>query len=313
VSTRLFANGPVDFTIVFRKYFCDFISLLMDNHDIIECAVGINVHSLEWEIMHKKMASIAGNNWIAGDFSNFDGSIPAQFMQVVGSIVNRVYDDGETNFNVRDTLMVNIYNSVHIDGADVYRLFKANPSGNPFTAVMNSMVNTMLMLYAWIDTGHSLSDYSACVQACNYGDDNILKVAPGIENFTMKTIAKSLEPLAIKYTPAQKGDEAYDYIDESEVTFLKRKFVWDDSIDRWLAPLDKESMIEMLYWSPAGLPGWDAVEDTVRSFLAEAVHHGRDFYNAWCILLRHEWEDVGRSLDVSFISWDAHIRRMYSQ
>lgn len=310
-KTRLFANGPVDYTVAFRIYFADLCEFVQTQRLDMECAIGVNPASNEWGVLLARLNEIEGDNFIAGDFKNYDGSIPPQFMQAVGSLVNRLYDDGEVNANVRDVLMYNIYNSIHLNGADVYQVFKANPSGNPFTTVMNSLVNTMLMLYAWMRMGYSLADYHRFVRAINYGDDNVLKVSPHCPKFTMKTIAVALQDLDIVYTPAKKNDVNYDYLPLEEVTFLKRHFVYDESIAYWQAPLEEDSFVESLYWYTDGMPVWDAMESISDSFLLEAVAHGRAYYNDSCTRIRELWASHGKLYANAFRPWDEHISRMF--
>jgi hypothetical protein len=225
-----------------------------------------------------RLNEIKGNNFIAGDFGNYDGSILAQLIQRVTQIINDVYDGSESDNLVREVLMEDVCNAIHIDRCTLYRVFRGNPSGNPLTTVMNSLVNMMLMLYAWLSCGYTLEQYGDFVRAMNFGDDNVLKVHPHAERYTMQSIAASLRPIGITYTPASKNGVEYSYIGLSDVTFLKRKFVQRrDGIV--YAPLDPVSRDEMLYWYRDGNDKTETMRSIARSHMVEAVHYGPEFYN----------------------------------
>lgn len=278
-KSRLFMNGPVDFTVVFRIYFGSFISLIMHLHAVFECSLGINPHSRDWGVLAKRLNEITGQNFIAGDFSNYDGSILAQLIQAVTTLINELYDDGPENARIREVLMADVYNAIHLDRNTLYQVFRGNPSGNPLTTVMNSLVNTILMLYAWKMVGYNLSDYEQFVRACNFGDDNVLKVHPSAPAYTMRSIAQALQHVGITYTPASKNDVQYDYIPFSEVTYLKRSFVTGVK-GIVFAPLNETSRDEMLYWYRDGNDVQESLKAIVATHMSEAVHYGEKFYNA---------------------------------
>jgi hypothetical protein len=275
-KTRMFNNGPVDFTLVFRRYFSTFIAEIQRNRINWDCALGINPHSREWDLLFRRLNSVPGQNWFAGDFSNYDGSIPQQFMLAVGTIVNALYADDYSQ--VRETLMVEIYEAIHMSGDSFYRVFRGNPSGNPFTTVMNSLVNSMLMAYAWMEVGYSISDFDHVVRMTSYGDDNVLKVHPDFDKFTMSSVAHSLATIGVTYTPASKNGVNYDYCEVTNVTFLKRYFVMGKS-EIIFAPMSPPDMEEMLYWYRDSGDMSEAVISTVRSYIIEVFHHGEKYFN----------------------------------
>ena len=73
-KTRVFSAGPMDFVILFRKYFLGFNAHCMANMITNEMAVGINVYSPRWHVLAKNLQK-KGPHVVAGDFSNFDGSL----------------------------------------------------------------------------------------------------------------------------------------------------------------------------------------------------------------------------------------------
>lgn len=313
-KSRLFLNGPLDFTIAFRQYFGDFIALMSELHLVNECSVGLNPTSKEWTLLLNRLDQILGENYIAGDFSKYDKSIPAQFIEAVCDIVNNLYNDGEENRDTREALMWGITNAIHLHNNTLYRVYRGNPSGNPFTAVMNSLVNTLLMMFAWEETGHELKDYFTLVRAANFGDDNLLKVSELAPSYNMYTIAEAMQLLGIKYTPATKGDIVSAYVKLEDITYLKRGFKWNEQYQVWLAPLDRDSFREMLYWTSSK----ENPEEVLRSIgdcsVLEAVQYGREEYEKHCSVLA---EIFARKANIflasAHVDWDAQMRKLYFQ
>ena len=54
-KTRVFAAAPMDFIIVFRMYFLDFLVFMMRNRIENESAVGIQTQSREWTQLYRRL------------------------------------------------------------------------------------------------------------------------------------------------------------------------------------------------------------------------------------------------------------------
>lgn len=284
-KTRVFVTGPCDYTILFRQFFLGFTSFIMNNRLEQECAVGINPHSFEWNRLWNRVNSISNGNWIAGDFGAYDGRLPTQVMRVVCDVVNDWYDDGAENRLIRQVLFMSLYGSYHIVDNIVYRVNHGNPSGNPFTAVMNSIANTILMRYAFMDIGKDrywdMSHYRKWVRATNYGDDNLLCVHEIADDYNMINISKSLENVGVVYTSTDKDGLLRKWTDREKVVFLKRAFVYNKRVNAMLAPLNFDSVTEMLNWIRSGQPVRDAMMANVRSSLLEMFHYGEARFNCF--------------------------------
>jgi hypothetical protein len=74
-KTRIFSAGPMHFSIAFRMYFLRFLSFVMENKIDNESAIGINPYGMEWEKLAQHLSKWGGPTCIAGDYSNFDGSL----------------------------------------------------------------------------------------------------------------------------------------------------------------------------------------------------------------------------------------------
>lgn len=285
-KTRVFCNGPMDYTVLFRQYFLGFTAHAMDNRHSLECQVGINPHSYEWTELYNKLDEVGEDDtWIAGDFSAYDGVLPAQVIDMVCELVNDWYDDSEENKTVRRVLFSSVKNAYHLCGRSIYRCNHGNTSGNAMTSFINSFGNSGMSRYIFIQIGRKYSVdialYRTHVRSVNYGDDNLFHVDPSIDWFNMETISQEFKKIGITYTPAQKDNEITPFIDVSEVTFLKRRFVWSSKINAFLAPLEWESITEMFNWIRKGQDSIDALLANVRSALYELFHYGPDTYKTF--------------------------------
>lgn len=277
LSTRVFVTGPVDYTLLFRKYVMGFTSHMMEYHNELECAVGVNPHGMEWQEIVRRLQSVDVEcKYMAGDFKSFDGNLPADIIYAVCDVVNAWYDD---EFDiVRQVLFQSLASAYHLCGCTLYRVNHGNPSGNPFTAVVNSISNSILMRYAFLvlgnDYGFGLTQYHTHVKAVNYGDDNLLSVSSQIPWFNMISVAQVLEKIGVIYQPASKVGELQEYVDFTEVTFLKRGFIYSLDVNGYLAPLARSSIDEMINWIRKGPDNIDSLCANVEAALTEMFHHG---------------------------------------
>jgi hypothetical protein len=150
-KTRVFANGPMDFTIVFRQYFLGFMAHVMENRIFNEQSIGTNTWSTDWSRTAKYLQR-KGKKVIAGDFSTFDGTLNSCIVGNFIDDVNEYYDDGPENALIRQVLFSEIFNSIHLfspDPSDCAAIFymwtHSQPSGCPITTPLNSYYNSVSM------------------------------------------------------------------------------------------------------------------------------------------------------------------------
>lgn len=267
---RLFSGGPLDYTLVFRQYFGDFVAQVMQNRIRNTVAVGINVHDGEWTYLAGELLT-KGNNILAGDFANYDGTLNAQIMWCVLDVIQHWYGGSdEEAFLVREVLWAEIVNSVHIFRNAVYQFDHGNPSGNPMTTIVNSVYQYIAWCYIAQVAGYRLCDFVNKTTLVTYGDDNIMSVIdqfmdPGALVHAFNTIGMTLT--------SEDKDEDFGYKKLSEVSFLKRKFDFNETVGRYLAPLPKEVLREMLYWYKKP-NNWNEVgPDIVECCIRELAHH----------------------------------------
>nr|ASM93984.1 putative ORF1 [Caledonia beadlet anemone dicistro-like virus 2] len=290
-KTRVFSACPIHFVLAFRQYFLGFSAWCMHNRVDNEIAVGTNQYSLDWNKIALRLKR-KGNPVIAGDFSNFDGSLNAQILWAILEIINDWYDDDIENKKIRIGLWTHVVHSTHVFDDNVYMWTHSQPSGNPFTVIINSIYNSIVMRMAWriVMSSHGLSGmnhFNKFVSMVSYGDDNVLNISQSvIDLFNQQTIAEALESIAHTYTDETKSGEMIKFRSLKDVNFLKRSFVFSEELQRYIAPLEERVIYEMLNWTRNTIDPDEILMMNVETAAREMALHGRNKFNNFVSELR---------------------------
>lgn len=297
-KTRVFCAGPVHFTLAFRQYFLGFAAWVMHNRNFNEISTGTNVFSSDWDVIARKILSRAqgknGSNVGAGDFSNFDGSLSSQILWYILEVINDWYDDGEENEQIRRGLWLNIVNAIHVNHDVVYQCTHSQPSGCPLTAVLNSIYNSIVvrMVYVLIARDHcptmaTMLAFEKVVSMVAYGDDNLIGIHDSIVPwFNMNTISEYFKIIGHEYTDESKSSTFVNVKDLSECGYLKRKFVMDQVVNRHIAPLDVNVILEIPQWTKKGLLGDEILIANIDVSMRELSLHEKDVFDFYAKLFK---------------------------
>lgn len=283
-KTRVFEACPQHLVVAIRRYFLDFAAHVMENRIKNGIAVGVNPRSTEWTRIASKLQE-QGNSLIAGDFSNFDGSLSMQVIVKILDKINEWYDDGEENALIRATLWEHISNADILVNGQVIRKTHSQPSGNPLTVIINSIFNAIVMRVAYMmlkkEVGlPAVCDYRTYVSEIIYGDDDIKSVSVEVLPwFNQITLTKALARIGLTYTDESKSGTVLPHKPLEEVTFLKRHFV-QDTDGFYLAPMILENILEITNWVKGGAEKLSTVENCSMVLDELALHPG-DVYKKW--------------------------------
>jgi len=294
-KTRVFSAGPQHFVVAFRQYFLPFAAWLMHNRISNEVAVGSNVYSTDWERIAKRLKT-KGSHVIAGDFGNFDGSLVAQilwaiFWDIFVPWLEQFNDlesaEGERVLRICLGLWTHIVHSVHIYDDNVYMWTHSQPSGNPFTVIVNCLYNSIIMRISWIRVMEkyqpklkSMKWFNDYVALITYGDDNVLNIDSKVIGwYNQITISEVMAEMKHEYTDEAKTGEIVKSRKLDEVFFLKRKFKFSDELQRHVAPLKIEVIYEMLNWSRRSIDPDEILMANIGTAFREIVYHGKEEYN----------------------------------
>lgn len=283
-STRLFSACPFFYLIIFRKYFGAFQLQFIDDRISNGSAVGINPFSDEWDVLARKLHQFSKDDACigAGDYAGYDGREQPAIHWVILDIINRWYDDGEVNRNIRRMLWLEVVNSRHVNGNYVMNWYSSLPSGHPFTIVINCMYNHILFRLCWDRLGLPSFDFNKNVYLCVCGDDNIFSVHPDYrEYFNELTIVKPMADFGMEYTTELKGTAVSQFRYLDKVEFLKRSFRYEPILGRYVAPLRLDVVLEIPYWTKKVSNRDNITCDNTIETLRELSLHGVVINDAW--------------------------------
>jgi hypothetical protein len=282
-KTRVFSAGPMDYIILYRKYFLAFNAHIMKNMIRNETAVGMNVYSPTWHLLAQYLQE-KGKRVIAGDFSNFDGTLNDRVLDAILELTNDWYDDGPENCLIRQVLWKEIRSSVHVFEDNVYAWNHSQPSGNPGTVIINSLYNSITMRVVWNiltkdTTYYGMPNFRKHVNLITFGDDNVLNITDEATSFfNQESIASGYEIIGMKYTNESKTATVVPYRTLGEVSFLKRGFYWDNDKKLWRAPLQLDVIMEMCNWIRGTLGVEEATVMNCETAFMELALHPRSVF-----------------------------------
>nr|URG14948.1 MAG: polyprotein [Picornaviridae sp.] len=283
-KTRVFTIPPVDFTICARRLFQSFIVMLYKNRIRTFSAVGISPESGEWTQLWNRLNEVSDTGF-AGDYSSFDGNLSPQIMMAACDIINNWYADDFEAQVMRHTIFDEIIHTLQVGINSVYLTHLGNPSGTPFTATLNTMVNAIYLRYAWLELApiemRSLVFFDKYVRDQEYGDDILCAVHPDVQSwFTPQAISEVLASIGMTFTNVSKDGKQLGFQPLSELTFLKRGFAKGPFGER-LPTMDPDVIHELVNWirrSDVNTPE-EAFLENVNESLRFAFFHGREFFD----------------------------------
>ncbi|QVX32640.1 polyprotein 1 [Arracacha virus B] len=291
-KVRLFTILPFHYNLVVRRFYLDFVARLMQKHNETPVKVGLNTSSLEWQHLYDQLSAV-GFNWFNGDYSRFDGITPRCVLQGLAIRISKFYRQDEAQglvskkkirTSVAHSLLLDMANSRYgIAGLGVYKVSSGIPSGFPLTVIVNSLVNSFFLHFAYRKLmSQSLKShfwFTKNVAFAVYGDDNLVSVSESIKNvYNLKTIAHFLTQFGVTLKNGANKDEEIlsSFYPIEGVDFLKRTFVPFRGV--MLDRLNKENTLERLHWVRKGTDEIDAILDNCGSCLLECIAHGPEFY-----------------------------------
>jgi hypothetical protein len=290
-KTRLFSGCPFDYHILVRRYFGAFTLWYHKNRVANGSALGVNPYGEEWHDMALRLRAYGhySASYGSGDYSGFDGSAKAPVQWAILDIINSWYDDGPENALVRMVLWLELVNSRHVRENLIYGWSASLPSGHPLTSIVNTMYNLIVMRMVWCSLLESheypvLHEFEKNVCIFCLGDDNLFAVTrPYRLLFNEANISVKMRDFGLVYTNEQKKGVNSALREFEEVSFLKRKFRYNEDVCKYVAPLDINVIFEIPYWTK-NIPNLkETIErDNLQVACDELSLHGRDTFDNCC-------------------------------
>jgi hypothetical protein len=319
-KTRVFVAAPVDFTLLVRKILLPFVRLVQNNKFLFEAGPGTAAQSQEWEEIYRYLTQFGTDRLVAGDYSAFDKKMAAQVVRAALNLI-LIICVASGAFTADDLkILSGICADVNFPVCDFFgdliRFLGTNPSGWPLTVILNGIVNSLYMRYAYfhLNPAKEVRSFKKNVALMTYGDDNSAGVSASAPWFNHTAISEVLSGIGVKYTMADKKTESVPYIPIGEVSFLKRKWRWEPEVGCHVCPIEIETIKKQLsVWVKSKVLSPKAhCVNCLFSAHWELFFHGREFFDHWdpifrdCVVELHldEWMP-----ERGFPSWDDYVAK----
>lgn len=285
-KTRVFTGAPVDWSIVVRSRTLAFIRLLQKNKLIFEAAPGTVAQSIEWTQFYDYLTAHGKDQIIAGDYSKFDKHMIPAFVIAAYKVIANVYRAaGFSEEELRDLACIALdtaFPLTNVNG-DIIEFNGTNPSGHPCTVIVNSIVNSLYMRYAFCELNpeeRTCWQFKKVVNLLTYGDDNGAGVSKRTPWFNHTAVQKTLATIGVGYTMADKDAVSRPYITIEECSFLKRSWRFEEELGMYTCPLEEASIKKSLtVWVPSKtVDQHKQMVDVISSANSEYFFYGRETF-----------------------------------
>jgi hypothetical protein len=308
---RLFCAGDMEFTALCRRYTLPFSEHVMKNRIFNSIAVGINPHG-EWGTLNAYLLQ-KGRCAFDGDIGKFDGSISHEVIMEICEMVIRIYKSFGMQMDEGDYNVIRyIFEQIAAAGVSFKGLLlllnHSEPSGNPLTAIINSIICMVYILCVWqsVYAGTALEAPEKAdefIRYIVYGDDHAITISPDAWEFTQMRFKEEMAKMGIEYTDAQKSDKFVETKDLSECTFLKRQL----GLHGKHGPLDIEIVRSICMYCKKGYKGLSTFAQSLETMFIELVPYGRTIFNAHMRSVHEACEKVG--LDLPLHTYQFYVDR----
>jgi len=230
---------------------------------------------------------------MAGDFSTYDGTLMADLMFEAGEVIDDWYKlKGEKDpdaSTVRRVLIDEMIHTMQLVQNCVYKTHQGNPSGNPLTVIINTIINAFYMRLAWMEVMEELNPNYATMDRYHqnvmdeaYGDDNRATIKQEvIELYNQVNVTKTLLRHGIVYTDETKSGEIVPFRLLEDTSFLKRKYRKDEEVGKefMLPVMDVDTLTSLTNWYRDAPDVDEQLRSNQRAALDFAFFHGREFYD----------------------------------
>jgi hypothetical protein len=245
---RSFRVGTIHQQFLMKRIFGNFVSNVIATRSMHEIMIGCNPIK-EWPLMYEKLVSSQGV--FAGDIKGWDGNMLGQVQRRVTDLMKEAYQGPDRK--VMETLLETLVHSFVIVKDDLYLTTHSMPSGSFLTAIFNSIVNKYYTARWYFDcldrvapmrfpsdkriTPTVMGFWSDVVDFV-YGDDKLNAINAHTHVLNAITMRDFFQQLGMDLTDSMKKPIQTPFQKLSEVTFLKRSFVYHNYLGKIVCPLD---------------------------------------------------------------------------
>lgn len=325
-KTRSFYSNDMTFFLNMTRGIIPLKHILRKDKHLSECFVGITPQSKDWADLKNFLTKNGQfSKFVCGDFSGYDTQLPKALLDKAAWILVEMARRGGMSASDLDFLrgaLTSVTSPTLFWQGHVLRMANGQPSGQPLTVEINSIINSLLMrmvFFTIMDENYphlAQANYRDYVSLATYGDDNALGVHDAIPKYNHTNIQSVFARWGISYTMADKDADSVPYQTIDEISFLKRSFRYHKELGV-VAPIEYDSIVKgFYYWvRPKNTPldFRQQFRELVKSQVREAALHGEAFYMSFCEGIRILQRSSEQMKEEFQIKWNGFDIPTYSE
>lgn len=281
-KVRVVQAAQCAMTMAIRKFYLPIAAKMQEENILSEMAIGVDRNGPPWAVLMDHVRKFDSEQVLAWDYSKFDARMSSQMTRAALTIMidfAKGCKYGEEDINMMCNMITDICHPVTDYDGSLIMLFGSNPSGNPLTVVLNSIVNSLYIRIAYFDEFPE-DDFRDNVALITYGDDGMASVRKDKRKFNFSTMKTFFAKHGVKVTPPDKSEGAFEFMSFEDADFLKCKSQYIEEIGTEIGKLDEVSIFKRLHANTTSSAC--TKEEVALNCIADAMFdwfaHGRQVY-----------------------------------
>ncbi|APQ44498.1 polyprotein [Basavirus sp.] len=217
---RIIYCGDLIANVAYRMIFGSILVAIQNSYQTIPSAIGFNQYSWDMHEMYDYLTEV-GENFIAGDYKNFDKRIHPAFAREAYNIVLNLIPDSIVSRKIKDNFIhQQRFSPAQVGDALIY-FHSTHYSGCFLTSIINNIVNELYFRYCFskLCPNYMFDDH---VRLKVLGDDHIISVSDTVKSvFNPFNIRDQLKLIDQVYTSDIKDAElTNEFRKFEEISFL---------------------------------------------------------------------------------------------
>jgi hypothetical protein len=308
-NTRIFSILDLDLNLELRMLLFKICEYILNNFEIFRCTGGINATSKQWDKLRERIFKHA--NKIFCDQKKFDtkhGWYVFSFCAQLFMRLARKFGYDEKLVLMLGRLVMSAYWQIVEYNGDFVYIEGSLPSGLFLTLILNSLGHLLIFFTAYtFVVSEDPNQFFEEVLLAITGDD--VAGTTSNENFNLIVLEQICsERLGYELTSSIKGRKLGLFSEDDEVVFLKRRWRFDEEIQQYVAPLEKESIFKsmLFYQMKSDKTKLVKIMNSLDGLQREMFFHGREDFNLYVESNR----DLFKTYNVRELCYD-RLQKMY--
>jgi hypothetical protein len=255
-KTRLFCSGNLVDLIVMRQFLGPLLTLLVEQGDLFFTSVGIDAHRDGSKFM--QFFEFDEDSWPykfgEGDYKYYDKKQSTSLARAMNKLLYMIASKcgyNEASLLVMTRILEMNTVPFFIVLGDLYSVPGAQPSGMYGTAETNSLKGAIMVIYAYLKLVQNKEDIWKKIRFKTYGDDVLMAIHDSVQELfdMVKFSVVVKEDFGLDFTSSDKETELKPFTPFEEISFLKRRIIFDQELERYIMPLDISSIVRSLEWT----------------------------------------------------------------